>query len=324
VRILHSAVVTPRLCGLYESCRELCEAEIALGHDARIVDPKTAQPYHVDRGAVIAPSFPEAQVIVNHSGVTAELKATKKPIVHVMHGRPRSSFLLEHKKKTAVLTYILNIAKDPQFKYFVTFWPEHKPYWDRFAAPHDVRVIPPPVDLVRWNPDGPKGYGFHGHKGTVNIVCADAWREDADPFNVLCAAAVYAKDHMGTKVHIYGLDAERDGIGAVTQILKDVGALGEVCGRVQGLENVYRAAMMAICPHDIFTRSVREPMACGCPVVSTRMGDANDIEWFAAQIGAVIALDTNKRDIVRSSAEEQFDPKKSAKALLNVIEEALT
>ena len=324
MKILHSARITPQLCGLYETTRELVAAEVALGHDAALVDPLDGKKSGEDRGAPIKDMSFKADVIVNHSGVNDAMKATGLPIVHVMHGRPRSSFLLEKTKKTKILSYLLAVRHDPQFKAFVTLWPKHKPFWDRFLAPHEVKVIPAPVDLVRWTPDGPKGYGFHGHKGAVNLVCADAWREDTDPFNVLCAAAVYASETVGVKVHLYGVDlAEQDGVGALTQILKDLDALGEVIGRVKGLANVYRAADVALCPHQIATRSMREPMACGCPVVSANDADPEYLGAFAHAIRLAVQGGKDLRPLARARAERDFDPANSAKALLGVIEEAL-
>ncbi len=336
MKILHAAAITPQLCGLYETCRELAAAERALGHDARIYDPKNpiSLPTNTDRGVPVTAGRPnfvdEADVIVSHSGLNEPLRESNKPVVHVLHGRPRSSFLLERLGKTAVLSFLREERKNPQYKAFVTFWPTHKPYWDMVVAPHVVKVINPPVDLNAWTPDGPRGYGFHGHKGTVNIVSADIWREDKDSFDVLMAACLYAKRNPGTKIHLYGVPPDQRGIGALTDVLKEHDALGEVCGRVIGLANVYRAATVAISPQSIATRSIREAMACGCPVVA---GDeSSGAPWHAnpehtKQFADYIEIAAQDRPLhskmCRVFAEAFFNPEDTANGIIRICEDAI-
>ena len=345
ISIAHITVVTPHRAGLYETTRDLVAAERAAGIDARIVDP--VNPLHprglIDRDVPIADHHfaLQADVICNHSGLGEHLHNIDKPIIHFLHGRPHSSFLLEQASKIAVLTYLTKIRTDPRYKLFVTFWPEFLPYWSVILPREKLHAITAPVDLDLWTPNGPKGYNFHGHKADVNVVCASMWREDESPFHVINAFHLYAnrqpKDtsvhsagaHASVKLHIYAAPQK----GAAWQVLRsaldDNGMLGECVGPVTGLDNVYRAADCAITPHRIPTRSVREALACGCNVVmapntkhyTPYTADPQALSYYASQIKHA----ARKPDPAynRRIATQAFNPAKSAAQLIDLVQEVL-
>lgn len=335
MKIAHIAVVTPRRCGLYETTRELVAAERDLGIDARIVDPAPT-PLHPggdnDRGAKFADeSFAfEADVVVNHSGMDGRLDAVECPVIYASHGRPLSSFLGERKGEAPVYSYYYKRGYQSQrFDYVVTFWPEHVGYLQVMFPNTPVEAIPATCDLSFWKPDGPRGYGFHGRKGEVNCVIADAWRNDVCPFDAINAFILFSRQWSGAKLHIYGLDNNRKGIEPLLQVMKEEGTLGEVCGWTLGLENVYRAADVAITPQRILTRSIREAQACGCPVVSgehfTPTGDDSllngktpltAIENAAVMIGKAVV----EPDMFRMSEREvmKMNPTNAAKRIRDI------
>ena len=334
LKLAHCTVVTPGRCGLYETTRELVVALRALGVDSRIVDPtfgfnvakyedaetglEIADPpkcHPDDRGALMASVAwaKSADVLINHSGLGKKLEATDQPVIHVAHGRPRSTFLIELKGGTPVMSYHYHKNKDPRFKAVVTFWPAHKPYHEIMWPDTPVHCVQPPVDLEAWTPDGPRGYGFHGKKGTCNVVVADAWRMDIDPFPVVNAFAIYARKFKGAKLHVYGCSKDLKGWGPLFKSIQEQGNLGEVLPWVSGLANVYRAADMLITPHTIMVRSIREAMACGCPVA---MMATPDVEKFAQ--GMEIVRVTDRRE-VRARAEKLFNPERTAVDFLHVV-----
>jgi glycosyltransferase involved in cell wall biosynthesis len=325
MKVAHIAVVTPHLAGLYETTRDLVAAERAQGLDARIVDP-VKELEGADRGVPIVKSAfaADCQVLVNHSGLGTKLKDTKLPIIHVIHGRPYSTFLLEQAGKLAALSHLRKISRDERYKLFVTFWPEFIPYFSLIIPQEKLHTVPPPVDLKFWTPNGPSGYKFHGHKGKVNVVCADIWRQDKDPYHVINAFGLFARQHPESKLHVYAAPQK----GSAWQVLKDaIGKnLGEVCGFIKGLDNVYRAADLLITPHRIATRSVRESLACGCTVVMDLGGEAytgfcappEDLEWYAKKMAAALRYGNRKRN--RKRATEEFDSHKTAKAFIKLIE----
>jgi glycosyltransferase involved in cell wall biosynthesis len=179
-----------------------------------------------------------------------------------------------------------------------------------------VTYVQASVDLEAWSPKGPTGYGFHGHKGKVNIVMTDAFRDDVDPFVPLHAAALFARRMPGVKIHVYAKPAKSKGWDALLRRIKEDGNLGEVQGWTKGLANVYRAASFLLTAQEIDTRSVRESMACGCPVVrvSSLEGD-----WEKRMLEGLMS----DRQGVRQVAEFLFDPKQSAtqfKAVLDRVQ----
>lgn len=320
----HITVVTPGRCGLYETTRDVVAGLRARGVDARLVDPTRAQnALHPtgteDRGAPFADLAwaLTADVIVNHSGLGKELEASPQPIVHVAHGRPRSSFLTEASGSTPIYAYHYAKNRDARFKAIVTFWPEHVPYLQVMFPDKRVAYVQSSVDLAAWSPDGPTGYTFHGKKGRINVVCTDPWREDVDPFVAVNAFAIWAREMKDAKLHLYAAHGEKPGWKSLLRRLADDGTLGEVQPWVSGLAHVYRAASCMVTSHVIATRSVREAMACGCPVVTIPGVVLNGVRsTFAA------ALEM-PRDMVRREAEQRFDPRVTAQQFHDVLKGAL-
>lgn len=339
LRVAHTAIVTPHRAGLYETARELVQYERQLGIEARIVDPKRTVTSGDDRGVPIADEkwAKRAQVLVSHSGLSSALNSLNKPIVHMLHGRPYSSFLLEQSGQIAVYSYWRKVAGDPRFCFFVTFWEEFVPYFANVLPAEKVRAIPAPVDLERWSPQGPRGYGFHGKGGAINLVVTDMWREDKTPYHVINAAMVYARMQPGVKVHIYGAPQKGTAWGVLKAQLDEAGVLGECVGFVTGLEHVYRAADALISPQRIATRSVREALACGCQVVMANrsstanepytpyMAEPEDLEGYALALMQAVhdrqQYPDERRGWNRRIAEQYFDPQNTARAMAEILRE---
>lgn len=321
MRVCHAVVVTPNRCGLYETTRELVAGLRARGVDSRLVDPTKATnklyPKGTeDRGAPFADMdwATTADVIVNHSGYDGTpLAETSQPIVHVAHGRPRSSFMTECSGGTPIYSYHFSKNSDARFKAVVTFWPEHLPYLEVMFPSKPIHFVQSSVDLEAWKP-GPKKYDFRGKAGRVNAVISDAWREDVDPFVPLNAFALWARDVKGARVHVYGRpQTHKRGWDALLRRIQDDGNLGEVQGWVDGLQHVYRAADFVLTANEIDVRTVREAMACGCPVV--RVG--SKLNGFRTDIAA--ARDES-REFVRLQAERKFSPRETARQFHEVLE----
>lgn len=319
MKIAHLAVITPHRSGLYETTRDLVAAERSLGVDARIIDPlkKTE-----DRGVPIVDNtfINSCDIIVSHSGVGNYVNLNK-PIIHVMHGRPYNSFLLESGGGSPIYTYISEIAKNEQFKYFVTFWLEYLPYWEMIIPKEKLKAVNSPVDLDFWTPEGPNGYQFNGEKGGINIVCSDPWREDKNIYHMINAFWHFANKNPGAKLHIYGYE-EKKGLNVLLDALRKQGSLGEVKGWVKGLENIYRAADLVITPHIIATRTVRESLACGCRSVggmgnkyTTLCEDPEDVVSFSRAMKDALNMENKSREM----AVKSFDSKTTAESFLDMF-----
>lgn len=321
VKLAHIAIVTPHRCGLYETTRELVVALRKVGIDSRIYDPKPKEGMVESRESAVCDLdwAKSADLLINHSGLGENLEASTVSVIHVAHGRPRSSFLLEAKGGTPIYSHYYHKSRDKRWKAVVTFWPEHKPYLEVMWPDTPVRVVQAPVDLDAWTPNGPNGYNWHGKGGKINVVCTDAWRDDIDPFPALNAFALFARQVSGAKLHIYGASKNTQGWAPLLKRIQDDGNLGEVRRQIKGLAHVYRAADMLISPHTIYTRAIREAMACGCPVVRVN----GSLYHTVSEMRLLPKVGWNSHKQARMSAESRFNPAKTATEFRVVVDEVI-
>lgn len=315
MKIAHFCVITPNRCGLYETARETVKGLRDLGIDSRLVDPdKKNNKLHPntdnDRGAAIASLLwaQTADLFVSHSGLGDFEKNSDQPIIHVAHGRPKSSFLSEKNGGIPVYSYAYKKNKDPRFKTVVTYWPEHEQYLRAIWPNTPIEVITAPVDLDLWKPEGRK-HNFNGKGGVKNIIITDPPRDDIDSFDALNAFILYNRKYPGSKLHIYAMGKEKKGWGVLIQQIKDENGLGEVLPWVKGLDAVYRAADLTLTCNQIDTRTVRESMACGCPVLKVKDINPEEIR---------LKLQQDRREARKEAFN--FDMKKTAKDFLRVIQ----
>lgn len=305
MKVAHLCVLTPNRCGLHETTRELVAGLRERGIDSRLVDPfPEKNPIGFkgteDRGVPIADQrwAKTADLLVSHSGLSAELDKTDIPFVLVAHGRPRSSFLIESKGGVPVTSYYARLNTAKRLRGVVTFWPQHYDYLRVLLPDKPIHVVQPSVDLGYWCP-APKRYGFNGKSGPRNIVISDPWRDDVDPYLPLNAFALWARTEKA-KVHLYGRPSNaKKGWDALLSRIAADGNLGEVRGWVSGLREVYRSADAIFTGNEIDTRTVREGMACGCPVIRIK----SDLK-----VG-----EFPTRESVRTAAEQRFNPKETAR-----------
>ncbi len=318
MKLVHSLSVTPGACGLYETANDLIVAEGAQGVEAIIVNP--LRPKKKDPALLR-----ECDLIVDHSGLTKDMWEAKKPVIHVRHGRPRSTFLMEEQGGTKAYSFLRNSRA--LYSAIVTFWEQHVPYLELMFDRDDIHVLTAPVNLEKWCPEGPV-HDFGQNKGEFNIVCADIFRKDEDPFHILSACGLLP---AGYKVHLAGL---KGGISSATKAL--VGGLrsnaGSMFSWIDGLPALYRAADLVISPHKIATRAIREAMACGTPVLAdygnphTRWcGDTHDARGFCDRIqqAAVDLKQFPQAGFARQHASKMFNPANTARGLIDVAQSVL-
>lgn len=323
MKIAHSAIATPHRCGLYETTRELVLAIRELGHDARIVDPCPQPKVGItveDRGVPIADMdwAVKSDVIINHSGIDkTPLANSSQPIVHVAHGRPLSTFMGERSGSAPGLTWQTQKRNDPRYIGAVTFWPEYEPYLRTLWTPKPVYVVPPTVDLEYWKPGGSK-FDFYKQKAPYNVIMTDPWsREDAQPYHCIHAFALFNRIIPSSKLHMFAWDGNKKAITGLKNLLGYGG--GVITRWATNVRDIMRAADMLISPHRIYTRSIREAMACNLQVVSGRDVHPEDIERFALEM----VRKREQPEPTRELAKALFSSSRSAQFVLNAVEAML-
>lgn len=338
MKAAHIISIGPHRSGLYESARTLIAGERKCGIDGRMVPYLSTTKMDEDRGVPIADEdFAEdADVIVSHSGTSMRALLKGTPIVSVLHGNPEYSFHLDLENKVESFysvkagTYHHDI-----YKAFVTFYPQHIPYWNLILPEDKIRLINPPCDLDVWNPQE-SSYDFHGKGGEINVVCTDTWRVTKIPYDIIHGFSEWARNHPNSKIHFYGTSVERLPV-AWTVLMKGLerrGLYGECMTWSKHLDEIYSTADMLITPARIATRTMREAMACGCPVVShtnslysEEQADTRNPEEFASAMERLWNRMENEgrgkvRGSVRNKAEQEFDGDKSAETFSEILEHA--
>jgi len=369
-RIVHVVPVTPRQAGMYETTREIVYYERKMGYDAYIYDPRpteeelklnseipqnnsakcpgcgvsftlgervlTNQPavpaWTEDRGVCTVPFefAKDADLIVSHSGLNEQLRALNKKYIHVAHGRPYSSFLIEHSGQSAIYTSYEHVGRQENFIAAITLWPEYKDYLSLLFP--KIYAFDAFVDLNEWKPRH-SNYTFGNRKAEINIVCADVWRLDKDPYHVLNAFRLFYEKYPNSKVHIYAARSD-PGWNCMIGKMQSLGMVGEVRPLVPNLCDVYNAADMVITPHKIATRTVREALASGIQIVAglgnrftPYTADVEDLRAFANQMEkAYLDSVKNKEETIKSNrkiAEDKFNPEVNMKQFCNLYESLL-
>lgn len=340
MKVAHFAQFAPHAAGISGTAIDMVLAERAVGIDSILIDYNgTKKPSivgHERSGVVtVGPSqAKDADIITRHSAVPTAIKNTGIPMVMCLHGRPEYTYLLEYIKKSCIIGEYLKCAKDPQYMGFITFWEQHLDYLNILLPSSKIDYVPAMVDLDLYNPKGIK-YDYSDVGGTPNILIADMFREDVNPFNMLVAAAIFRKKYCPeAKVHIYGLQRLKESpVKDLIDAMKVAGVIGEAKPLVADMDRIYRSCDMLITPHVIATRIVREALASGLPIVG---GNGNpytsyqanhlDVHGFAEEISRCwedICKEKYSRELQREVAKDEFSVKKAGEAILPIYERIL-
>jgi glycosyltransferase involved in cell wall biosynthesis len=347
MRIAHCATIAPNRCGLYGTARDLVRAEIAQGLDAGFIDAAIAGPNTTIVNGKLS-GYPKvsdssmqvqsmewgkkADVYIRHSFIPVQWQNSGTPLVMALHGRPESSFRLEQQGNSIVST-VAKRAIDKRYKTFWCFWPEYIPIWQTIIPNEKLCYIPAPVDLEYYCPEGPIHKHKDEHNGSPNILIADMWREDVIPFNPIFAALKFQQKYCSTaKLHIVALQGSNLKImGHFLNGIQGAGALGSISTLTKNIIPWYRSADIVITPQTIATRTVREPLACGVPVVA---GAGNkytpytashmDVDAFASAINDcwqdIKSGPKLVKAMARKTAEMAFNLDNTGKAIKKSLE----
>ena len=287
-KIAHFGPYAPIRCGLYEAARDMVRADLLAGHESIFVDvgiPSTNEPARVgvkdDRAGFVLETHGyqdafDSDVFVFHAGAPDNwVVRSCAPIIFVLHGRPLMTFRPEqYEGGMKSYSLLADLARWPRIRAMLSFWPEFVPYWDVIVPPEKlVTFDAPPIDTARFSDDGPRA-NWGNKRGKWNILIADSWREDIDCYEVVHGALEAAKRIEGLKIQFYAIE-NKGGVvpdcwSRIFDKARDLGALGDICGRRPDIAEAYRAADLLLTPHRIAVRTMVECLCCGTPVVAGR------------------------------------------------------
>lgn len=340
MKVAHFAEFAPHRTGLYATARDLIMAERSIGIDAALVDIRIIagriqkERKNLADGDLKIETWDwakEADLLVHHTNIPDPIKSMGIPIVLAIHGRPESTFLLEHRRITSVYGLTTEHGRDPRYRAFITFWQEYMFHLGLQVPKDKLFCIPAPVDLTHYIPKGEK----HTFEGSPSILIVDMWRHDVTPFNIIMAATRFAQDYAPeAKIHILGAQKNKRSMKSLMNVLKKAGVLGQVFPLVENTEICYRGADMVVTPHNIATRVVREALACATPVVAglgnpyTRYtADYRQADKFATAINTCWQDIQTKTEVTRaearSTAEKSFSREAAGNAAKKIFEKVL-
>jgi glycosyltransferase involved in cell wall biosynthesis len=331
--------MSPNLAGLYGTVKDLIIGERFHGIDANIIDygfEGKDQERILEDGDFKTVHWQEAlrsDLVIRHSA-TPKAVTDKVPFMLALHGRPINTFLLSFNegRKNPIIETLYQAAEQPMFRGFISFWPHNTRIWREVLSPHPVYQIPAPVDLERFSPYG------NAHKfktgGDFNILIADMWREDNCPatpmFTALAAAAdLEQTTGLNVKVHMVGVPPRARELFAIIKEKSRSRFIGEIFPMVANIEYLYRAADMVFTAHKIATRVVREPLACGTPVLTcdSTPDFIQSVDNGTPLTDAILKLIAKGRGATRREsrayAEAAFDKKRAGAAMKTLFEKVL-
>jgi len=340
MKIAHFVNYGPHQAGMYETTREICEAECKAGHDAFLVDtsfvstgshPRST--FTRDRGVDIAPPgvAKGADLHCLHNIIPSDLYGDA-PIAMFLHGNPEYSFYSEVNLGDRSFSTLLGYDKDEKIKQFITLWDRHTSIWESCLST-PISYVPSCANMDVFTPEGPKYEFTNG--GDINIGFCDSWRPSCfkDPFKVIPGVIEFAKMHPDKKVklHLFACPSEkkRDKCwdNYLMAVKRNHEIIGDIVNLVEDFAQMYRSLDLVVSPAWEENRVFREAMACGVPVVtgsgcsySEYQADymhpnkvADSIHFCVGDLGP--ELSARCRDYALS----QFTPEKTIEALIPIF-----
>lgn len=282
---------------MYETARDMIKAERLCGHEVEMVDVGIDGKRQIgavdDRAGCRIEARDYSAVagfdlyVINCNVPEKFWNESTTPAVQIMHGRPASSFRLQQQKKQPVYDIHARRAADPRLRRFISLWPEHLPFW-RAIIPNGklVSTSAPPVDRDLYAPQG--DMAPISVDGRFNILIADLWRDDSDPYFLLNGLIELARQRQDFVLHLYACSSPLGPWAHLINALRRAHVLGTLYGMTKDIAKVYRAVDVTLTGNRIATRIMRESLACGTPIIAPN-GATQSVAAFAADDPVAIA-----------------------------------
>lgn len=346
MKVAHFAQFGPNQSGLYATVKDLILAERMQGINAEMID--SALPcskcgfYEIRVGCTDGEITTQplewaydADLLVRHTCIPQSVEGLGIPMVMCIHGRPENSFLLEHRGKMPIYSFMEQLPYDKRYKLIITFWEEFIPHWKTIMPTSRVEYVPAPVNMKEFTPNG-EAFDLGQKRGEPNLLVVDNWRDDETPFNVIWAALKFYQDYCPTaRLHVFGLPEAGDGpVAVMARALDRSGVWGKAYTLHNQMPQIYRSADILLTPHVIATRVIREGLASGLPIVAGTgcrytpfTANPKDIDGYAKAINRVWEMIKSgtifSKIDSRQVANDQFEMKKAGAKMADLFQQVV-
>lgn len=318
------------------SVLELCEAELELGVEAAICDPKNrsgGSKVKFRRRTVQTQPWRYASqkdVVNAFSSESPPCFRKLKHTVFMAHGTPEYCFLVEVVKGTPALTTSIGLIRE--YDATVCWTPFEAEYWQIIYPDKPIYALTHGVDLQYWSPAEPET-PFKSHP---TVVSADVGRLGKLPFTLLFAVKKAQEKLSELKLNLMGIfkDQQATMLLLIHKLNLELDIPVMVVGLLPNIREVYRAADMVFscAENGLMSRVAIEALACGCPTIvlegqsclAATTKCKNNIGSMAdaiVKLWSVIKEDPEKaRTDARRLAEEHYDVKETAKQFIHIAE----
>ena len=217
-----------------------------------------------------------------------------KNTVFFAHGTPL--YIMEKDESLEAVTEFIH-----KCDIILTSWPSHIPYWQQFTN-KPVIYNQPGVDLDYFTADGPK----KDAKGKPLVLWADSWRGDKQPWNILYAMKLVAKQLPEAKLKMVNIPENKRLL--VARMIQALGLQPNVefpiDEKVKDVREWYRSADLVVSAVNSEGNNVSwEAEACNVPVIQTAGADIQLIKSMII-MSYFTRLVTKHRDINDTVTEQ--------------------
>jgi glycosyltransferase involved in cell wall biosynthesis len=357
LRVIHWSLWGPRVSGLYETVRELVDAEMkipgvlpSLCTLPSPTAPKAEQARHI-QGGIVDPMHPQTRtqewgyamkhgdIHVIHFSFDQRL-AKLKPKAVMMHGTPDAVLASALKEKDDAKSLLS--ASEWVNNFSATFVTSRraKQFWEVFdpTGGKKIHLVNKGIDLDWWD----RTATVQDLPGDPSVLFGEVWRGIKHPMHLLYAMNILYERNPEVRLNTWALNKYRDFwehmIGAA-QFWKFIGR--EKLGGINDYpEHFYSRGDALVSPVQAgdVSRVGQEAMACGCPVISwdsDPFGDNHayklakpfDIDDLANKIEETCNEVHDDREGVarkcRNIAEKYYDINEEAKSIVKVLREVV-
>lgn len=353
LRVIHWTLWGPRRSGLYETVRELIQAEMKIEGvlpGMCVMPPPNAskreQKKYVEGGMTDA-MFPHIRAqdwgyamkfgdihLIHYSFDKRLSRLTNK--VFMAHGTLEAvveSAMREEDDQRALLSAADWINR---FEGTITTSKRAHMFWKEFAPDQSkVHLVNKGIDLDWWK----RTKSTRDLQGNPSVLYGEVWRGIKHPMHLLYAMNLLWKENPDIRLNTWGLTSKKEFweyfMGAA-DFWKFIGTDNYLPGPTDYPEHFYSRGDVLVSPvlaGDV-SRVAQESMACGCPVISWdtdpygdnhayKLAKGFDIEDLAEKIKMTAEEVYDDREGVarkcRAIAEKYFDMNEEAKSIVKIL-----